>query len=238
MNNDFDARLARMLERLDAAVPTPAQPLPVAAPMPAGNSRTRRRVILVLAAAALLTGASVIVATGTQTPRTAEEAAKDDADEARVFADLGALLSDRCLPLAQATQLFREHLDALGLQRWTIRILQDQVREARCVGAAPVGADREVVVLPSMGGDVDKALDGVSADLLTRCLTAKEAVALVRSTLVGLGRTDANVQIRPAWAFPADDGGAFVKHMAEGCAVYSGAQFDNAGRYTWFVSTH
>jgi hypothetical protein len=236
MNEDFDVRLARMLERLDAAVPTPGQPLPVAAP-PTGHRR-RRRVILVLAAAALLTAASVIAATGTQRPRTPAETAKDDADEARVFADLGALLSDRCLPLAQATKLFREHLDALGLQRWTIRILQDQVREARCVGAAPVGADREVVVLPSMGGDVDKALDGVSADLLTRCLTAKEASALVRSTLVGLGRTDANVQIRPAWAFPAGDGGAFVKHMAEGCAVYSGAQFDNAGRYTWFVSTH
>jgi hypothetical protein len=237
MNDDFDARLARMLERLDAAVPAPGQPLPLAAP-PAGNRRTRRRVILVLAAAALLTGASVIVATGTQLPRTPQETAKDDADEARVFADLGALLSDRCLPLAQATKLFREHLDALGLQRWTLHILQDQVREARCVGAAPVGADHEVVVLPSIGGDVAKALDAIAADLMTRCLTAKEASALVRSTLVSLGLTDANVQVHAAWAVPADDGGAFVKHMAAGCAVYSGAQFDNAGRYTFFVSTH
>jgi hypothetical protein len=237
MNEDFDARLATRLERLDAAVPTPRQPFRVIAASPTRHRR-RRRVILVLAAAALLTAASVIAATGTQRPRTPAETARDDADEARVFADLGALLSDRCIPLAQATKLFREHLDALGLQTWTLHILHDQVREARCVGAAPVGADREVVVLPSMGGDVDKALDAVAADLMTRCLTAKEASALVRSTLVGLGRTDASVQVRAAWGFPAEDGGAFVKHMADGCAVYSGAQFDNAGRYTWFVSTH
>jgi hypothetical protein len=29
-----------------------------------------------------------------------------------------------------------------------------------------------------------------------------------------------------------------VKDMAKGCAVYGGAQFDEVGRYTWFVSTH
>jgi hypothetical protein len=236
-NNDFDARLTTKLARLDAAVPAPRQPLRGAATA-IGHRRTRGRVILVLAAAALLTAASVFVATGTQTPRTPAEIAKDDADEVRVFADLGALTSDRCLSLAQATKLFREHLDALGLQGWSLHILHDQVREARCVGAAPIGADHEVVILPSMGGDVDKALDRVAGDLMTRCVTPKEAVALVRSTLVGLGRTDANVQVRPAWAFPADDGGAFVKHMAQGCAVYGGAQFDNAGRYTWFVNTH
>jgi len=235
--NDFDARLASRLERLDAAVPTPRQPR-LASPGRIEGSRRRRRVLVLLAAAALfLASAGAFVATGGHI-RTPAEIAKDDADEARVFADLGALTSDRCLSLPDATKLFREHLDALGLRSWTLHILYDQVREARCVGAAPVGADREVVVLPSMGGDVDKALVAISADLMTRCLTAKEASVLVRSTLVGLGRTDANVQVRAAWAFPADDGGAFVKHMADGCAVYSGAQFDNAGRYTWFVSTH
>jgi hypothetical protein len=191
---------------------------------------------MLLAAAVLLASASVMVVTGADAPRTAEQKAQDAADEARVWADLVPLESEGCVSPAEARRVFRQRLDALGLRDWTIRIT-DGVGEARCVSFGAVGDDREVVVVAGMGSGVAKALDAVSADLMTRCVSAKEAAALVRSTLVGLGYTDANVQIAPAWVFPADDGGAFVKHMANGCAVYSGARSDNVGRYTWFVST-
>jgi hypothetical protein len=236
MNDDFDARLTAMLARLDAAVPTPRQPLRLVPARPGSDRRTRGRVITVLAAAVLLASASVIAVTGTDAPRTAEQKAKDAADETRVWADLGALVSDDCLSPAEARTVFRQRLDALGLRDWSIR-MTDGLREARCVSFGAVGDDREVVVVAGVGGDAARALDTVAADLMTRCLSAKEAAALVRSTLVGLGYTDANVQIGPAWAFPADDGGAFVEHMAAGCAVYSGGQSDNVGRFTFFVST-
>jgi hypothetical protein len=235
--NDFEAHLAHKLERLDAAVPTPTRPVPSALPRPVAGPRKRRRMIMLLVAATvLLASAGAFVATGTQIPPTPTELAKEAADEARVLDDLGAAMSGLCLSLPEAKTLVRQRLDALGLRDWTIRS-DDRVREAPCVGAAPAG-DADVLLMPSMGGDVGKALDSIGADLMSRCASSSEAVALIRSTLIGLGRADPNVQIGPARGVPVGDGGAFVKHMAAGCAVYGGAQFDDAGRYTWFVSTH
>lgn len=236
--NDFDARLASKLERLDAAVPMPRQPARLAPSRPIARSRKRGRVIVLLAAAAvLLASAGVFVASGAQIPPTPAEVARNAGDEVRVSDDLGKVTSDACLSLSQARTLFRQHLDALGLHDWTVRS-DDRVREAQCVTGAAIGDAREVLVIASMGGDVGKALDAISVDLMSRCVSPTDAVALVRSTLVGLGRSDPSVQIGPARGVPVGDGGAFVKHMADGCAVYGGAQFDDSGRYTWFVSTH
>jgi hypothetical protein len=62
-------------------------------------------------------------------------------------------------------------------------------------------------------------------------------VALIRSTLTALGVSDPKVEatgVRQVPVGPAGD--AYVAHINAGCYVYGGAQFDDVGRYTWYVS--
>ena len=70
----------------------------------------------------------------------------------------------------------------------------NRIKEARCVTGAPIGDDKEILLIASMGGDVAAALDRVSATLLGQCLSRVHAVGLVRSTLAGLGVADPRVQ--------------------------------------------
>ncbi|MGH2464669.1 MAG: hypothetical protein ACRDGI_04345 [Candidatus Limnocylindrales bacterium] len=162
--------------------------------------------------------------------------AKNAADEARVLADLSKDTGGTCLSRSQALTLFRQRLDALGLSNWTIRA-DDRIKEARCVGAAASGDTQEVILMPSMGGDVAAALDRVSGQMLSTCLGPQEAVALLRTTLSGWGVADPNVQATGVRQVPTGAAGdAYLAHVEAGCYVYGGAQFDNVGRYTWFVS--
>ena len=35
---------------------------------------------------------------------------------------------------------------------------------------------------------------------------------------------------------PLEYGDAYLQHIADGCYVYAGAQFDDVGRYTWYLA--
>jgi hypothetical protein len=227
---DFDARLRERFQHLDAAIPAVAQPV-VTAPR-RGLSRRRQGTFLLVAAAIFL-GAAAIATFATPDPAFT---ARNAADEERVRNDLGTYTESACLSRDQAMTLFRQRLDALGLKDWTIRA-DDRIKEARCVTGAPIGDTQEILLIASMGGDVGTALDGVSATLLDRCLGRDDAVALVRSTLAGLGVQNPNVEATGIRQVPVGSAGdAYVAHANAGCYVYGGAQFDNVGRYTWFVS--
>ncbi len=230
---DFDARLRERFQHLDAAIPDVPSPIAAA---PRSRLIRRRQGVFLLVAAAVFFGAAAVATLATPPPPDPVVTARNAADEERVLNDLGTYTVNGCLSRDQAMTLFRQRLDALGLKDWTIRV-DDRIKEARCVTGAPIGDTHEVLLLASMGGDVSKALDGVSATLLDRCLGRDDAAALVRSTLASVGVLDPNVQatgIRGVPVGPAGD--AYVAHVNAGCYVYGGAQFDDVGRYTWFVS--
>lgn len=233
--SDFDTRLRVGLQRLDAAVPTPAAPVVTPPRTKAGPRRRRQVVMLLVATVALLGAASLTATTAILPPPDPAQVAKDAADEERLRNDLGAYTTDVCLTEAEIATLIQERLAALGLSDWTIRA-DGRYRESPCVGAAPIGDSHEVLLTPSMGGPVATALDVVAADLLRRCLGRDEAVDLLRTTLVGLGIDDPRVEVGGIRGIPLEGGDAYVQHVEDGCIVYGGAQFDNVGRYTWYLS--
>ncbi len=231
--SDFDTRLRLRLQQLDSAVPFAR--LPSALGRRTGRSNRRRQVIVLFAAALVLLSATSLVAIANAPPPDPAVQARDAADEERIRDDLGRQVGEQCLSASAAQALFRQRLDALGLRDWTIRV-DGRVREARCVDGAPIGDSHEVLLLASMGGDVARALDAISADLMRRCLGRSEAIDLIRSTLTGLGVTDPKVEAGGIRGIPLEYGDAYVRHVADGCYVYGGAKFDEVGRYTWFVS--
>jgi hypothetical protein len=197
---------------------------------------------MLLAATVALLAATALAATAIAPPPTEAELAsaaarqaKDSADEELIRNDLGSYTEDACLTRDQATALFRSRLDALGFRDWTIRT-DDRIREARCVTGAAIGDAHEVLLMASMGGDVAKVLDTVSDDLMRTCLGRDEAVAHLRAALVKVGLPDPDVVVGGPRGIPLVNGDAYVQHMADGCYVYGGAQFDDVGRYTWFIS--
>ena len=230
---DFDARLRERFEHLDASMP--AMPAPVVTARRHGLNRRRQGVFLLVAAAVFL-GAAAVMTVATPPPADPAVVARNAADEERVRNDLGSYTADACLSRDQATALFRQRLAALGLSDWTIRA-DDRIKEARCVTGAPIGDDKEILLIASMGGDVATALDGVSATLLDQCLGRDDAVALVRATLARLGVADPTVQVTGVRQGPVGSAGdAYLAHVDAGCYVYGGAQFDDVGRCRWFVS--
>lgn len=198
-----------------------------------GPIRRRQGIILVAAAAVLLAAASLAVAN--QPPPDPAVVARNAADEERVLEDLGSRTESACLSREQATTMGRERLDALGLSNWTIRV-DDRIKEARCVTFGVSGDIQEVLLVSSMGGDVAKALDRLAADLMARCVARDDAVSLVSSTLTNLGVNDPKIAVTGIRQIPIENGDAYVAHVKGGCYVYGGAQFDDVGRYTWFVS--
>jgi hypothetical protein len=230
---DFDARLRERFQHLDASIP--AVPTP-AVTAPRRELNRRRQGVFLLVAAAVFLGTAAVVTMAMPAPSDPAVVARNAADEERVREDIGTYTADACLSRDQALTLFRQRLDALGLSAWTIRA-DDRIKEARCVTGAPIGDSQEILLIASMGGKVAAALDRASAALLDQCLGHDEAVALVQSTLVAVGVEDPKVEATGVRQVPVGSAGdAYLSHVAAGCFVYGGAQFDNVGRYTWFVS--
>jgi len=229
----FDNELRLRLEHLAAAVPTAAAPS-TAVGMATRKSR-RLQLALLIAATLLLVAATSLVTTATRPPRTPAQQTRDAADEELVRNDLGAVMENRCLNASQAKALIRARLVTLGLADWSIRA-DDSIRDAPCVGAAAVGDSHEVILTPSMGAPVAKALDALQADLMGRCLGREDAANLLHSTLVNAGAQDPKIEVGGVRGVPLEYGDAYLKHIQDGCYVYGGAQFDGTGRYTWFLS--
>jgi hypothetical protein len=229
--NQFDDRLHAGLQRLDAAVPEPAPP---SVSVHASRPPRRRMLLVLLAATVALLAASTIVVTATRPPRTPAQQAEDAANEERVLTDLGRHIGDACLTADEAKSLIRQRLDALGLSDWTIRA-DDRIREAPCVGASGTGTN-EVMLTPSFGGKVGHATDSLSAQLMRECRNRDEAVELLRSALISAGMVEPQIEVGGIRGIPLEYGQTYQQHVANGCYVYAGSQFDNVGRYTWFIA--
>jgi hypothetical protein len=232
---DFDSRLRDKFIRLDAAMPEPAPPTPAAQRR---RPNRRRQAMFLLAAAVVFLGAAAVATVAQPRPPTAAEiaaSAKDAADEERLRDDLAPLTDSACLTAAQAADLVAARLSALGIVGWTVRS-DNRISQAPCVTVAPSGDTHEVLLIASMGGPVAHALDALENDLMAACASRDDAVGRLRGALVANGIADPRVEAGGIRGVPVGDGGAYVAHVQAGCHVLAGAQFDDVGRYTWFVA--
>ena len=237
---DFETDLRVRLQRLDAAVPPSSSP---SVDIAARRSLGRRRGILTLGLAAMVTlvlGTAVVIAT--TPPPSAVDIARDTADEERVNADLAVQLGYSCLDQKQAEALVRERLDILGLATWTIRVAGNEaaVRDAPCVEADAIGASHEVLLSPSMGMTVARAMDELALSLMTTCANWEEAAAQLRSSLRQAGIPNPRIVSGGVRGVPGppdgDEAKAYLQHIADGCVVYGGTGSDNTGNYTWYLT--
>jgi hypothetical protein len=232
---DFDARLRARLERLDAAIPAPAQPVIVAGPVvaataPQPRSRGRRRKLVpLLAAAALLLAASVV---------TAQRFLYPDTPEPKLEAALGEVLADGdgCLSAAEARPAIQAKLDELGYADWDI-VARQRADEQPCVTAGLLVPEHSVLLFPASGEQLADAFEVLAAELLERCLNRTEAMALVSSVLISHGITDLSVHADP-WGpqgGPIDQFDAYKQHVADGCFVYVGMGRNGDGRPDYYL---
>jgi len=236
---DFDARLQARLERLDAAIPTPAAPVVVAGPVgavAAGRARPRsrrRRLVPLLAAAALLVAVTAVTAQRYLYP--------DEVPEPRLEAALGEVFEagDGCLSAAEARPAIQAKLDDLGYAGWVIEG-RTGTDASRCTAAGIDPALHVVLLLPAAGRDLASALESLSHELgVERCLNRTEAMALLSSVVVSQGVTDFDLRADP-WGpgpqIPLDQADAYMAHAAEGCTMYAGMGWDEGGRPQFYLS--
>lgn len=231
--SDFDTRLRTALKRLDAAVPPAGQPSPGTVPF--RRSRRARQVVVLLAATVALLVGTAVATISAPAPRDPGQIAADAAAEERLDADLGRAMAGGCISFIEARSLVRERLDALGYAGWRIET-RDGAEKSRCVGAAVVGDDHLIILLPSMGADVAAAMDGVRAELMRSCLDRAEATRLISSTLAKLGVTGWSVGDDGRLVVPIGQEEAVRRHIAQGCFVYSGSQSTPDGGRAFYIS--
>ena len=232
--NDFDLRLRQRLQRLEAAAPEPRLPATRTALRP-----LRRRHVAVLAlAASMVLAVGSLVASGSAPPPSPAQLALDAANEARLNRDLEGLWLE-CPSEAEARALVSDRLVALGLTDWTIRLDRASLAAAQCVQAVALGDSHQVMLTPSMGPRVNEAIEALKVDLLSRCLNRTQAVDLLRATLESAGVSQPSIAVVEVRITPADDQEKerYLKHVADGCVVFSDAQSDQNGRYTWSLAS-
>ena len=232
--SDFDTRLRARLERLEASVPRPQPPAVSAFDRP--PRRRGRQLVLLLAATVGLLAVTSLAALAVRPPPDPAELARNAAEEKLLLEDLAAFEGDACLTPDQAHVLYRQRLDALGLERWSIRD-DGRAREAPCVTAGVVGDSQEIILMASMGERVAIALDDLGAELLATCHGRDEAVEALRGTLVEAGIVDPRISVGGVRGVPIDQADHYHEQLRKGCYQYTGANPDHqTGRYTWYLA--
>jgi hypothetical protein len=226
VDTDFDERLRARIQRLDGAVP--------AGPPPAitrARARKRgRRLVPILAAAALLVGAGVVGAQVTLHP---------DNPEPELEAALGkAWAGVACMSPDDARSAVQTALDELGKADWTIADRPGVGGGTGCTFPGVIATLREVALFPGAGAELSAATERLAQELLDRCLNRSDAMALLSSVLVANGVTDFDMSADP-WGpqgGPIDQIEAYKAHVAAGCFVYVGSGHNADGKpqfYLW-----
>jgi hypothetical protein len=227
---DFNSELRTRLLRLESVVPAPHQAIGAvladagATRMVPGKRRYRARSVGLLAAAALLIGASAVAAQRILYPGVPQPAI--EAMLAEVMA------AQECLPPAQAQVVIRSRLDDLGFADWAIEARGGGIDEARCIYAYYDAQLHAVLLLPWPGRDGLAALDGVRETLLERCLGRTDAIDLMSTTLKSLGMTNFDVRVRQV---PTGQLGVNRKHVAAGCFVLASGNGWEGGRLVYWL---
>lgn len=200
-----------------------------------GRHRRRQVVVLLAATVALVAATSVMTFSAPDPAKQAADGAANLAAEERVRDDLGLRFADRCVDIAEARTTIRGRLDALGFSNWVIET-RDGAENSRCVTAAPAGDSHAVYLIPSMGGDVAKAMDRVAAELMRQCLRRDDAIAFVAAALNRAGATNWRIATDGPLMTPIGQEDAVHKHIADGCFVYSGSQSQSDGSRVFYLA--
>lgn len=229
----FDDDLHHRLARLDAAMPEAAGPV---MRVPARRTVSRRRQgLMLLVAATVFLSAAAIAAVASQPDTSAADEAQRLAQQDQADRALDGVFPDVCLSVDQATAAIRARLDAAGMGDWTIRAGADTA-QATCVGGAYSGSPKEILLYPSMGGPLAKAVDGLRTEMQASCYDRDAAVALVRAVLDANGHAGRPIEVRGISQVPVEGAEAYVAHIRSGCYVFETSQWDDQGRRTFFIA--
>ena len=229
---DFDTRLKNRLEHLDGAIPEPAAPDLGAARALASRGRSRfRRLVPALAAAALLIGAGAVGAETILYPDNPEP--ELEAALAQAWAGVDCMSPDDAHAAAQAA------LDSLGYADWTVATRPSVGTGTGCTFAVAIAGTHEVVLLGGAGRSLSDALQTLQNELFEHCLDRDGAVALVSSVVVSHGVTDFDVVTNPLGggpAIPLDKADAYIAHFEQGCFMWGGMGWNEAGKPQFYVA--
>jgi hypothetical protein len=229
---NFDDELRTRLARLDAAMPSPAAPaVPIA--MRRAPSRRRQGVTL-LAAAAVFLSAAAIAVVASQPDTSAADEAQRMVEQGQADRALEGAFEGDCLSVDAATAVIRERLDAAGLRDWTIRATES-TSQASCVAGSYSGDPKEILLMPSMGGPLAKAVEELRAEMRASCYNREAAIAMVQAVLDANGQGDRPIEVHGMAMLPADDDG-YEAHVTSGCYVYESSQWDGQGRRTFYIA--
>jgi len=230
---NFDDELHNRLARLDAAMPSPAAPvIPVSARR--GVSRGRQGFTL-LAAAAVFLSIAAIATVAVQPDTSAADEAQRMVEQVQADRALEGAFEDDCFSVDAATVLIRERLDAAGLLDWTIRATESTT-QASCVTGSYSGDPKEILLMPSMGGPLARAVEDLRTEMRASCYDREAAIAMVQAVLDANGQGDRPIEVHGIAILPADDANAYEAHIKSGCYVYESSQWDGQGRRTFYIA--
>lgn len=141
---------------------------------------------------------------------------------------------ERCLTVQAADQAIRAELVELGMSDWRIHRGLGITNDG-CVSAGIDTVHGRIRLDGVQHPDVRKALDLVAEELLERCATKDDAVAMVASTLSGFGETGWEIRGSDLVGGPLDRLDEIKRHAEAGCAVYSGTGMTPEGTRQYYI---
>ncbi len=148
---------------------------------------------------------------------------------------MGLFGEDRCVGADAAASQVRANLDALGRSDWAV-IRGPGAQGATCVGATIDAEAREVVLLMALEPQIREGLNGVAERLLEECRSKEDAAQMVKSVLEAAGaegwelRTDGSISYGPS-----DRMDEIMRHVDQGCWIYSGTGWTGEGTRLYWV---
>jgi hypothetical protein len=227
--SDFDTRLQTKLEHLDAALPKAAAPNIAAARIQARKRGRLRRLVPVLAAAAVLLGGGAVGAQRLLNPDNPEPELEAALGEA--WAGVDCMSPDDAQASAQAA------LDSLGKADWTVALRPGVGGGTGCTFPGVIAPLHEVALFPGAGEELSGALAAVQVELFEQCLNRSEATNLLSSVLVAHGVTDFEIHSEP-WGpsgyGPIDQIEEYLEHGTR-CFMYGGTGHSENGKPQYYL---
>jgi len=141
----------------------------------------------------------------------------------------------RCTTAAEAERSLQERLEDAGYTDWSV-LKGSALRPTACVGGLIDTLKKHVVLVAVLSPEARQAMQRVTEDLYSRCLSKQEAIGHVTSVLRGLGEADFAVQTDGPLTAPLGREDEILDHVAAGCWVYSGTGTSTSGQRTYFLS--
>jgi hypothetical protein len=194
---------------------------------PSRRGRRGRTLLLLLAAAAVVitvaAGSALVVDRDPEVPPDLEQAV------AALFR------AGECTTPTQAEDGIRAATDALGYDDWSITS-RPGVAADGCAAAGFIVSDRLIVLVPVNRPEVTDAMQGVAAEMMTRCLSKEQASGFIFSVLASVDVVGGSIRTDGPVAYPAGQEEAVRSHIASGCYVFSGSGHGADGQPIFYIS--